>query len=183
MLGVCASAWSATVYKWVDDNGVTHYSDQPNPKAQKLQISDAQTYGSRTAAVTAPASAAGSAPTAQPVCLIDTPAAGQVYLDTFSITGHVTLVHADAEGNQTALRMDGNDISGLLAPDGSFQLNQLDRGEHSLTLQVTNGRGEVTCQGNTVSFTIRQRSASVPGVPTVPGAPAAPKAPGVGVVH
>jgi hypothetical protein len=182
MLGVCASAGSATVYKWVDDNGVTHYSDQPNPKAQKLQISDAQTYGAQVAPATAGASAAGSAPTtAKPVCVIDTPGAGQVFLDTFSITGHVTLAHV--EGNQTTLRMDGQDISGLLAPDGGFELSQLDRGEHSLTLQVTNARGEVTCQGNAVNFSIRQPSATVPGVPTVPGAPGAPRAPGVGVVH
>ena len=89
MLGVCASAGSATVYKWVDDAGVIHYSDQPNPKAQKLQISDAQTYGSQAATVTAPASAAvAPAPAAAtPVCVIDTPGAGQVFLDTFSKRG------------------------------------------------------------------------------------------------
>jgi hypothetical protein len=183
LLGVCASAWSATVYKWVDDNGVTHFSDQPNPKAEKLQISGAQTYQSQSAAVAAPASTGTPAPTAPaPVCVIDSPGAGQVFLDTFSITGHVTLTHM-GEGTETTLRMDGQDISGLLGEDGSFVLNQLDRGDHALTLQVTNARGEVTCQGSAVNFAIRQPSASVPGVPTVPGAPAAPRAPGVGVVH
>ena len=201
MLGVCASAWSATVYKWVDDNGVTHFSDQPNPKAEKLQISSAQTYQSQAAGVTAPAPTGTAAPTpatpvcvidapgassapttARPLCVIDTPGAGQVFLDTFSITGHVTLGRV-GEDSQTSLRLDGQDISGLLASDGSFQLSQLDRGEHSLTVQVTNARGEVTCQGSAVNFSIRQPSATVPGVPTVPGAPAAPRAPGVGVVH
>jgi hypothetical protein len=183
MLGVCASASSATVYKWVDDNGVTHYSDQPNPKAQKLQIADAQTYGAQTA-VTGPAGAAAPlSSAAKPVCIIDSPGAGQVFLDTYSITGHVTLSHSAADGSQTTLRMDGQDISGLLGADGSFALSQVDRGEHSLTLQVTNARGDVTCQGNAVTFSIRQRNAAVPGVPTAPGAPAAPRAPGVGVVH
>jgi hypothetical protein len=182
MLGVCASAWSATVYKWVDDAGVIHYSDQPNPKAQKLQVTGAQTYGAQAAAVTAPA--VTSAPAAgTPVCVIDSPGAGQVFLDTFSITGHVTLAHVGGEGSQTTLRMDGQDISGQLGPDGSFALSQVDRGEHSLSLQITNARGEVTCQANAVSFSIRQRNAAVPGAPTVPGAPIAPRAPGVGVVH
>lgn len=184
LLGVCASASSATVYKWVDDNGVTHYSDQPNPKAQKLQISGAQTYGAQAAAVAAPPPAVTQAPAAAtPVCVIDTPAAGQVLLDTFSITGHVTLAHVGGEGSQTTLRMDGQDISGLLGGDGTFMLSQVDRGEHTLTLQVTNARGEVICQANGVTFSVRQRSASVPGVPTAPAAPAAPRAPGVGVVH
>ena len=184
MLGICASAWSATVYKWVDDNGVTHYSDQPNPKAQKLQISDAQTYGSQAATVTAPASAAvAPAPAAAtPVCVIDTPGAGQVYLDTFSITGHVTLARMGGEGSQTTLRMDGQDISGLLGPDGGFALSQVDRGDHTLILQVTNARGEVICQSS-ASFSVRQPTGTVPGAPMAPGAPAAPRAPGVGVVH
>jgi hypothetical protein len=184
MLGVCASAWSATVYKWVDDNGVTHFSDQPNPKAEKLQISGAQTYQSQSAAVTAPAPTVTPAPTAAtPVCVIDSPGAGQVFLDTFSITGHVTLAHVGGEGSETTLRMDGQDISGLLGPDGSFALSEVERGDHSLTLQVTNARGEVTCQANAVAFSIRQRNAAIPGAPTAPGAPGAPRAPGVGVVH
>ncbi len=54
------------------------------------------------------------------MCVIDTPGAGQVFLDTFSITGHVTLAHVGGEDSQTTLRMDGQDISGLLGPDGSF---------------------------------------------------------------
>ena len=95
----------------------------------------------------------------------------------------MTLAHVDEDGSETTLRMDGQDISGLLGPDGSFALSQLERGEHSLTLQVINARGEVTCQASAVTFAIRQRNAVIPGVPTAPAAPAAPRAPGVGVVH
>jgi hypothetical protein len=183
MLGACATASSATVYKWVDDNGVVHYSDQPNPKAQKLEIGDAQTYSSKSAAVAAPPAAARPAGGPAQVCMIDTPAAGQVYLDTFSLIGHVTLGHT---GDQPALRLDGMDISGLLEQDGSFTLNQLERGDHSLTLQVTNARGDVSCQANAVTFSIRQRAGAVggpEGAPAAPALPQAPRAPGVGVAH
>ncbi len=178
LLAVSASASSATVYKWVDDNGVVHFSDQPNPKAEKLTIPGAQTYGAQAAAIAAPAAAAPR-PAATPVCVIDTPAAGQAFLDTFSISGHVTLANLGAAA-QATLRMDGLDISALLGPGGSFAVSQVDRGEHTLTLQVTNARGEVICEGTAVTFSIRQRSAVAPGVPTVPGAPTAPTAPGVG---
>jgi Domain of unknown function (DUF4124) len=182
LLAVSASASSATVYKWVDDNGVVHFSDQPNPKAQKLTIAGAQTYGAQAAAVAAPpaaAAAAPPAPAATPVCVIDTPAAGQAFLDTFSISGHVTLANVGREA-QATLRMDGLDISALLGPNGSFAVSQVERGDHTLTLQVTDAHGAVTCEGTAVTFSIRQRSAVAPGVPTVPGAPTAPTAPGVG---
>ena len=39
----CAAV-AATVYKWVDENGVVHYSDQPHPNAQKIHVQAAQTY-------------------------------------------------------------------------------------------------------------------------------------------
>jgi hypothetical protein len=180
ILCACASAWSATVYKWVDDNGVTHYSDQPNPKAEKLQISGAQTYESRAATVAPPApSVAPGSPAAPAVCVIDTPAAGQVLHDTFSLTGHVTLANS-GDGSQATLRLDGQDISPLVGPNGAFEISQIDRGEHTLTLQVTDARGEVTCQATAVAFTVRQATALPPGTPGAPKAPGVPTAPGVG---
>ncbi|MGC1456786.1 MAG: DUF4124 domain-containing protein [Steroidobacteraceae bacterium] len=183
LLGACTGAWAATVYKWVDDNGVVHFSDQPNPKAQKIEVAGAQTYGAPAPAAAPPPVAAPAPATAPPVCVIDTPAAGQVFLNTFSITGHVTLAHAGPEGSQTTLRLDGLDISMLLGPTGSFALSQLERGEHTLTLQVTDDHGEISCQGTAVTFTIRQRSAAGDTVPMAPTVPGAPRAPGVGVPH
>ena len=31
----CTAAVAATVYKWVDENGVVHFSDQPHENAEK----------------------------------------------------------------------------------------------------------------------------------------------------
>lgn len=185
LLGACTGAWAATVYKWVDDNGVVHFSDQPNPKAQKIEVAGAQTYGAPAPAAPPPSAAAQPPAAAPPVCVIDTPAAGQVFLDTTSVTGHVTLAHAGSEGSQTVLRLDGVDISASLGSGGSFALTQVERGEHTLTLQVTDDRGEVTCQGAAVTFSIRQRSVigGAGTAPMAPTVPAAPKAPGVGVPH
>jgi Domain of unknown function (DUF4124) len=167
----CATAYSATVYKWVDANGVTHYSDQPHPGAQKLDISGAQTYQSQAAGVAAtpptPARAAAAGPAA---CAIDSPASGQVLIDTYTLTGHVSFGHPGS-GDQPMLRLDGQDISALLGPDGDFTVSQVDRGDHTLTLQVNNAQGEVSCQAGAVTFTIRQRSVIPPAAPTAPTAP------------
>jgi hypothetical protein len=183
MLAACASAAAATVYKWVDDNGVTHYSDQPNPKAQKLEIGDAQTYGSKAATLAAPAASAPAPAAAPAVCMIDSPAVGQVFLDTYSISGHVTLAHV-GDNSQATLLLDGQDISGQLQPDGGFTIPQVDRGDHTLTLAVNSAQGGAACQGNAVTFSVRQRSAGGGNtVPMAPTAPAAPRAPGVGTSH
>src|ERR1700683_1832119 len=105
LLIASATAYSATVYKWVDDNGVTHYSDQPHPGAQKLDISGAQTYESQDVAVAAPpATTARPAAVGPGTCAIDSPAAGQVLIDTYSLTGHVSLGRP-ADGEQPMLRL------------------------------------------------------------------------------
>lgn len=184
MLAACASASSATVYKWVDAAGVTHYSDQPNPSAQKLEVGDAQTYGSRQAARAAPAVAtAPPPPAATAVCVIDSPAAGQVFLDAASFSGHVTLAHT-GDNSQTSLRLDGQDISSQLQTDGSFTVPQVDRGDHTLTLEVNSAQGAAACPTSSVTFSVRQRTAAGPNaVPMAPTAPGAPKAPGVGTPH
>jgi hypothetical protein len=171
LLVACATAYSATVYKWVDDNGVTHYSDQPHPGAQKLDISGAQTYDSQAAGVAAPAPTPSKpAAATSGGCAIDSPASGQVLIDTYSLTGHVSLGRP-ASSDQPMLRLDGQDISALLGPDGDFTVSQVDRGDHTLTLQVNNAQGEVSCQANAVTFSIRQRSVIPPSAPTAPAAP------------
>src|SRR3984957_14050242 len=40
----CSAVLAATVYKWVDDDGVVHYSDQPHANAEKVQGQAPQTY-------------------------------------------------------------------------------------------------------------------------------------------
>lgn len=42
---------SATVYRWVDSQGVVHYSDRPQPSAERLRIPPAQTFHDLPAAV------------------------------------------------------------------------------------------------------------------------------------
>jgi len=55
MLLVSGLALAATVYKWVDENGVTHYSDQPHPGAQKVTVAAPQTYSAPPPPAVAPA--------------------------------------------------------------------------------------------------------------------------------
>jgi hypothetical protein len=174
LLGACATAEATTVYKWVDANGVTHYSDQPHPGALRLDISGAQTYESQGAAGTAPSpTSARPAAAAPAACSIDSPASGQVLIDTYSLSGHVSLGRPGG-GDQAVLRLDGQDISSLLGPAGDFTISQVDRGDHTLTLQLNNAQGEVSCQAGAVTFSIRQRSVVPPTAPTAPAAPAAP---------
>src|SRR4029077_3941372 len=42
---VCSLALAGvTVYRWVDEQGIVHYSDQPHANAEKVHVNAAQTY-------------------------------------------------------------------------------------------------------------------------------------------
>ena len=61
----CSGLLAATVYRWVDENGVVHYSDQSHANAEKVQISAPQTFRgqqSNNAANTPPRDPQASAP-------------------------------------------------------------------------------------------------------------------------
>src|SRR5450755_41738 len=65
LLTLGGSGLAATTYRWVDAQGVVHYSDTPHPGAQEIQLTGAQTYHGTPAAETAapapPASAKAGA--------------------------------------------------------------------------------------------------------------------------
>ena len=44
LLALCSVPLAATVYRWVDDDGVVPYSDQPHPNAEKMQVNAAESY-------------------------------------------------------------------------------------------------------------------------------------------
>ena len=81
LLLVCSVALAATVYRWVDEDGVVHYSDQPHPNAEKLQVHAAQTY--KPSALDTPAGGGGGGGAAPPApvpyrgCAIVQPQDGQ----------------------------------------------------------------------------------------------------------
>src|SRR5271154_5682613 len=74
VLGALAAsaATAAVVYKWVDGDGVVHYSDQPVPGAEKIYTSSSGKIGKAT-----PSSAAGNPGAQKP--------AGSLYFERIAI--------------------------------------------------------------------------------------------------
>src|SRR5579872_3663437 len=82
---------TTTVYKWVDAQGIVHYSDQPHPNAQKLEVRGAQTFSAL------PAPTTSSMPAAEPTqssaaayqCAITEPTDQQSLMNVFQATAVV----------------------------------------------------------------------------------------------
>jgi hypothetical protein len=165
----CSVAVSATVYKWVDENGVTHYSDQPHENSQKVELQAPQTYSAPRSTKRATTSASASAPPAAPYlsCALIQPAADETYMNASSVSAAVSLQPAARPGDQIFLLLDGQRVPGLPTSGSQFTI-PVDRGSHSLQAVVQDSSGHVVCQSSSVSFNVHQPSIQNPVNPARP---------------
>jgi len=157
MCCACAVATAATVYKWVDENGVTHYSDQPHQSAAKVDVQKQPPIGS--VATPSPAVSAASAPAAERVytsCEIASPMADEVFQNTFTVTAQLNVQPTQRGGDQVVISLDGKPVPGLPTVGTQFKLDQVDRGTHSLQASIQDNTGRTVCQSASVTFHVRQ---------------------------
>jgi hypothetical protein len=153
-------ALAATVYRWVDENGVVHYSDQPHPNAEKLQVHAAQTYKA-SGADTAPAAggpASAAAPALYRGCAIMQPQDGQEFANIDSLTVAVQTDPALHLGDKIYVTVDGQALNGGNPTGPQFVLSPVDRGTHTAQAQVKDANGAVQCQTPPVTFNVHQNS-------------------------
>ncbi len=168
-----AAAFSATVYKWVDDQGATHYSDQPHENAEQVELKAPQTYS-------APKMTGSTRPTVAPPrkpapvyrsCTISAPVDDQVFLNTDTVTAGVVVQPAVRPGDQVIVTLDGLRVPGVPQEGGGFTISPVDRGTHSMLLVVQDPAGKPMCQSGAVTFHVRQPSVLAPNNPNNPNRP------------
>jgi Domain of unknown function (DUF4124) len=168
----CSLAFAQSVYKWVDENGVVHYSDQPHPNAEKIHVKAVQTY--KPTALDTPASGApGAAPTAAggasyQGCAVVQPQDGQDFANVPSLNIVVQTDPVLRSGDQIFVTLDGQGLNDGKATGAQFTLSPVDRGTHTLQAQVRSADGTVMCQTPTVTFNVHQPSIANPANPVRP---------------
>jgi len=162
-----AALAGTTVYKWVDENGVIHFSDQPHPNADKVEVRDPATYSAKAgppkpASQTAePASTAPSG--AYEHCSLAQPAPDQVFLSAFSVTVTVATTPALRPGDRVVVSLDGRPLTDLAGPQTSFTIDPIDRGTHSVEATIQDSSGNTVCTTASSTFHVRQPSILSPG--------------------
>ena len=162
---------AATIYKWTDENGVVHYSDQPHANAVKLNVHAAQTYRAADSEVSSgPTGAMAPPPVVSDTtpylgCAIVQPADDQTFTNIDSLTVVVRTDPNLQAGDRIFLLLDGTALNNN-APIGSqYVLSPVDRGSHTLQAVVRSGDGAVRCQTPNVTFNVHQPSLLAPGNP------------------
>jgi len=166
LLLLCSVALAATVYRWVDDDGVVHYSDQPHPNAEKMQVHAAQSYKPSALDTPAAGGAGGGASAAAPApyrgCAIVQPQDGQDFANVDSLTVVVQTDPPLHQGDKVFVSVDGQALNGGSPTGPQFTLSPVDRGQHTAQALVKDAGGAVQCQTPPVTFQVHQNSIQNP---------------------
>lgn len=155
------------IWKWVDEKGVTHYSDRPVPGATKMEISGGNRWDS--AASSPPASSqSASQPAAGPpyrTLEILTPKQGENVINTGGEVLVEILTNPVLQGDHTLrLYLNGRLVEGFAPRTTTYQLRDVPRGVHTVIVTVADQRGTQLQQSTIRSFNVRQESIAKPPV-------------------
>ena len=160
---------TTTVYKWVDAQGIVHYSDQPHPNAQKLEVRGAQTFSALPAPTTSAMPAqdqtqAQSSAAPYQGCTITQPTDQQSLMNVYHATAVVQASPQLRPGDEVRLFVDGKQIPG----SGTSFTFPVFRGQHSVQAVIEDSTGQIICETSTVTFFVHQPSVQNPHNPVHP---------------
>ncbi len=148
---------AADVYRWVDSNGVVHYSDKPQaPSDKPVSLPHLQTYAPGSAP---PGFAAAPTPGKEAAATISiaSPAADETIRDAegkFTVT-----VNAELQAGQgLVFYLDGAAQNQQPTPSTAYLFNGVERGEHTVAAALVGGDGHEVARSETVTIHMKPPS-------------------------
>ncbi len=177
LLAVClvvTPALGEEAYRWVDENGVIHYSDTPFPGAERVELGEVQTFSAPSVPSPAPApstsSAGDTATDLYPTFKIVQPAPEQTIRDNSGTLDISLEVEPRIRtGHRLELFLDGQSVDGIPRSTTRFTIDGVPRGDHTLRAELRDGSGNTVAESATVRFYVMQTSIQNPANPLAPG--------------
>jgi hypothetical protein len=159
------------VFRWVDEDGVVHFSDRPHEGAETVALPKAQTFSAPVVKRPKPIKEEESESADQQGysgLRITRPGQDEVLWNT----GGVIDVQIDVEpelqpGHSIQLFLDNQVVSALSSGQTSGQLTDVFRGTHALRAEIHDAEGNGLFRSVAVSFTVQQTSVQNQNNPNV----------------
>ena len=163
LLGLLASATAlAQAYTWVDEEGVTHYSDRPQEGAEQVNLSEysrktgAQLYRQRPTAEPADDAEEDAGPFKYESLAVASPGAEETLWNIEGVLNvSLALSPGLQSGHRVRLYFDGQprEVSG-----SSIQIEDVYRGVHNIQVEVIDETGKLMIRSQTNRFYVQQNS-------------------------
>jgi hypothetical protein len=164
LLGLLATtAATAEVWRWVDENGVVHFSDTPREGAERIDVSESrQTTGARVYRDTQPASSGNAEQPAEEEpfnyesLTISSPGAEETLWNiegTLSVS--LALNPGLQSGHQVRVYFDGEP---RMVNSTSFTIDEVWRGVHNIQAEVLDETGRLMIRSQPNRFYVQQNT-------------------------
>lgn len=148
----------AEAYRWVDEDGVVHYSDRPHPGAEQVELKDTNTFSSprRAAATTGeeqqPAEEAAEF-RYESIDIVSPLSEETLWNIEGTLSVQLALTPALQRGHQLRVYFDGQPqtVTGT-----SFRIQEVWRGAHNLQAEVIDGTGALMIRSEPRRFYVQQ---------------------------
>jgi Domain of unknown function (DUF4124) len=153
-----SAARAAVIWKWTDDKGVVHYSDQPVPGAEKIITSGRSNQGLTSGQAGTPAAAAkkpASASGATSLHIVS-PTSEQTFFGDQPIVAQVSVDPAPKPSQTIHWSLNGQELAS--GPDPAVTLPHLDRGTYSVSATITDQDTGASQSSDAVTFYVSQPS-------------------------
>jgi Domain of unknown function (DUF4124) len=160
---------ASVIYKWKDANGITHYSDQPGPGAQKVTVDEPNRAPAEKATRSSRAAPGATAESNSGPFTVNDYSDFEIYApaqdstlreNTFDV--HIRLEPRLAQSHQMSLYLDGKRSTVSSTNGLSYTLEDVARGSHTLQAVILDRNSGESKNSNLVAFNILQRSVVTP---------------------
>ncbi|RYZ66088.1 MAG: DUF4124 domain-containing protein, partial [Proteobacteria bacterium] len=145
---ICGTAAAAQTYRWVDKDGEVHYSDQPAPGAEKIELPSAPNPGS-VVPRNVPSLSPGTNPAASvryTGCSVASPGAEEVLFNVREASVSLNVQPAGLQsGHRVRVTVNGAPVANWPSGSTGFQLVNLGRGSFTVAATIEDERGRIVC--------------------------------------
>ncbi len=161
---LAATAVAAQAYRWVDEDGVVHYSDRPQPGAEQVILPESNTTTVRRYGL--PGADAGGEEEAQEEegpfryesIEIAAPGAEETLWNIEGVLNvSIALTPGLQPGHQVRVYFDGEP---RMVTSTSFQIQEVWRGVHNIQVEILNQGGELMIRSRPNRFYVQQNTVS-----------------------
>jgi hypothetical protein len=158
------AAAAAVVYKWTDSDGVVHFSDQPQPGAEKIVtpgVASNRVNGGDASHATLPRQQGAQAGPITAVS-IESPAQEQVFFNDDVVALRLHVEPGLMPGQTVTWTLNGKTLTDPGQQGLSVALQTLARGTYVVGASVTDGMTGASQSADSVTFYVRQPSELAP---------------------
>jgi hypothetical protein len=175
LMAFAVTSGASEMWRWVDENGVVHFSDRPQPGAERIDMRPAQTFTAPPVEPRAPRQSApegqADAGTRYTQLSILSPAEGETLWNIGAeLNVQLAVEPPLAEAHELRVYLDGARVED--SPQGTqFTLRDVFRGERRLRVSIVDDSERELVSTPTIVFYVQQASLQNPaqqGAPTRP---------------